>query len=268
MTLTKDDLLELERAHYLLENPGLAAKLTNFLGTPIEKGFDRLPDGAQARILKVTEGALSAALNTALTTLEDAPGKAQRTLLHQGSVVVSGGVGGAFGLSTILVELPITITLMFRSIADIARSHGESVSDPSTKTACLQVFTLGGPSTSDDASESGYITVRWALAKQVAEASQYLAASAANQSSPALVHFIRAVAQRLGVQMTQKAAAQLVPVVGAIGGATVNLLFMQHFQDMAHGHFIMRQLERKYDRDLVWGEYKRLTKAAQPQASL
>jgi hypothetical protein len=39
MTITPYDLNDLKRAKALLENPGLAAKITSLLGTPIEKGF-------------------------------------------------------------------------------------------------------------------------------------------------------------------------------------------------------------------------------------
>ena len=46
--------------------------------------------------------------------------------------------------------------------------------------------------------------------------------------------------------MTQKAAAQALPALGAAGGAIVNTMFMDHYQDMARGHFIVRKLERKH----------------------
>ena len=46
-------------------------------------------------------------------------------------------------------------------------------------------------------------------------------------------------------------AAQAVPVIGAAGGALINTLFMDHFQDMAHGHFTVRRLERKYGEEVV-----------------
>ena len=42
----------------------------------------------------------------------------------------------------------------------------------------------------------------------------------------------------------EKAAAQLVPVLGAIVGAGVNAVFMQHYQRTAWGHFTIRRLER------------------------
>jgi hypothetical protein len=48
------------------------------------------------------------------------------------------------------------------------------------------------------------------------------------------------------VAVSEKAAAQTVPVLGAVGGAGVNLVFIDHFQNMARAHFTIRRLERRY----------------------
>jgi hypothetical protein len=53
-------------------------------------------------------------------------------------------------------------------------------------------------------------------------------------------------------------AAQSVPVIGAAGGALINILFIDHFQDMARGHFIVRRLERKYGEESVEATYNSL----------
>ena len=37
--------------------------------------------------------------------------------------------------------------------------------------------------------------------------------------------------------------------------AIVNTLFIDHFQNLAHGHFIVRRLERKYSYDIIYKEY-------------
>jgi hypothetical protein len=60
------------------------------------------------------------------------------------------------------------------------------------------------------------------------------------------------------VVVSQKTAAQLIPVIGAAGGAAVNLVFMSHYQEMARGHFVVRALERRYGRDLVQANYEAL----------
>ena len=43
MEMTPGDISRLKHAIDLLENPGLAAKLTNVIGIPFEKAFDYLP---------------------------------------------------------------------------------------------------------------------------------------------------------------------------------------------------------------------------------
>jgi hypothetical protein len=58
--------------------------------------------------------------------------------------------------------------------------------------------------------------------------------------------------------VTQKLAAQAIPLVGALGGAAVNYAFIEHFQDVARGHFTVRRLERTYGKELVRREYERL----------
>ena len=47
-------------------------------------------------------------------------------------------------------------------------------------------------------------------------------------------------------------------VLGAVGGAAVNLAFIEHFQEVAHGHFTIRRLERAYGAAAVRSEYERL----------
>jgi hypothetical protein len=60
--------------------------------------------------------------------------------------------------------------------------------------------------------------------------------------------------------VTQKVAAQALPVIGALGGAAVNYAFMEHFQDVARGHFTVRRLERTYGKEFVRSEYERINR--------
>jgi hypothetical protein len=259
MTLSKQDLADLRYAKNLLENPGLAAKLTNLIGVPIEKGLALLPRKAAALIATASRKSLNQALHFAIITMNERPRSDSRNTLHKVAVAVTGAGGGAFGLAALTVELPISTVIMLRSIADIARSEGERVKTPETKLACLEVFALGGRSKEDDASQSGYFAVRAALATAVSEAAEHLAQkSLAQDSAPAIVRFITRVAARFEVAVSEKAAAQLVPFIGAVGGAVVNTLFIDHFQSIARGHFIVRRLERTFDPQLIKREYLRL----------
>jgi hypothetical protein len=123
----------------------------------------------------------------------------------------------------------------------------------------VEVFALGGRVGSTDASESGYFAVRSMLAKTVTEAARFVAERGViKEGAPILLKFVTRVAARFGVVVTQKVAAQALPVVGAFGGAAVNYAFIEHFQDIARGHFTIRRLERIYGKKSVRAEYDRI----------
>ncbi len=96
-------------------------------------------------------------------------------LLHKFAVATTGAAGGAFGLFALPVELPVTTTLMFRSICDMARSEGEDLTSIDTQLQCLTVLGMGGTSTADDDADFGYFIMRGALAQAVSKASSEIA---------------------------------------------------------------------------------------------
>ena len=58
------------------------------------------------------------------------------------------------------------------------------------------------------------------------------------------------------MQVSEQVAAKSVPAIGAVLGAMVNTVFIDHFQQMAHGHFTVRRLERKYGSVAVKAAYQ------------
>ena len=118
------------------------------------------------------------------------------------------------------------------------------------------MLALGGPASSDDAAEVGYFVAREAMARAVSEAATYLAKHGLQkEAAPAVVRLILQIAERYSISVTEKAAAQLVPIIGGIGGALINTIFIDHFQSIARGHFIVRRLERKYSPQLIQQKY-------------
>lgn len=94
------------------------------------------------------------------------------------------------------------------------------------------------------------------LAKTVTEAAEFVAErEVIKEGAPILLKFVTQVAARFGLVVTQKIAVQALPVVGALGGAAVNYAFIQHFQDIARGHFTVRRLERLYGEEKIRSEY-------------
>jgi len=259
MTFSQQDLDELLRARQLLEKPGIAVRLTEALGYPIERSLTMLPERWQGVVQKAVHTAISQALRVAVSTLDEQKGAAPADRWHRGMAALSGAVGGIAGLPALVVELPVSTTIMLRSIADIARSQGEDVRSPEGRLACLEVFAFGGKPGDAQSAETGYYAVRAMLARSVSEATRYMAQrGAVEEGAPALVRLVAAIAARFQVVVSEKAVAQAIPLVGAAAGAAINTVFIDHFQDMARGHFTVRRLERTYGPAEVRAVYDRL----------
>lgn len=252
--LGRKDKAALKTAKQLLENPGIVAKLAGFIGKYIEKipGDFPLAKG-------VVETILSSIAKTALATMDEKAFVPPSNALHKTGAVVTGVVGGALGFPAVLPELFASTLVIFRSIADVARSEKADISDPQVRLECLKVFAFGGKSKADDGSESGYIATRMLLAKSLGEATEHLTARSAGEAAvPVLAELIKQIAARYSVEISRKAVAQSIPIIGAVSGGLINWLFIKHFQDMARGHFIVYRLEGKYGKDLVREEYKKI----------
>lgn len=110
----------------------------------------------------------------------------------------------------------------------------------------------GGKSPSDDATESGYYAVRVAVA---------LVQAAGMSLMDLFPRLALKIDQKFGSAATVKLSAQAVPVVGGLAGAAINLVFMDHFQDKARGHFIVRRLERTHGAEPVRACYDAIVAA-------
>jgi hypothetical protein len=253
------DVVQLRRAHELLSQPSLAIRVANKLGRPVEGLIKYLPESTTALVNTAVRQAMERALHAAIQSLGPATGA--REAVHK---VLTGGTGalsGFFGLAGLAVELPVSTTLMLRSIAEIAREEGEDLAAAEGRLACLEVFALGGASSADDAAETAYFAVRAGLAQAIREAAQHIAERGLTaKGAPAVIRLLGQIASRFGIVVSEKAALQAAPIIGAAGGAAVNVIFTEHFQRMARGHFIIRRLERKYGKENVQRWYEELTR--------
>ena len=261
--LQADDLDALERAMRALEHSNLATRLATTVGRQLGSLTKFLPIGVSGIVNRAAERAIESAMSVALASIPagspgEAPPRASR-FLHKALAAASGAAGGVFGLSSLPVELPMSTVIILRSIADIARHEGEDLADPAVALACLQVFALGAHDKDDDFTDSGYFATRGILAKTITEASRHvLARGLGDEGAPVLVRFVAQVASRFGIVVSEKLAAQALPVIGAAGGAAVNYAFADHFQSIAFGHFTVRRLERLYGGEVIKAEYDRL----------
>ncbi|HCN72546.1 MAG TPA: peptidase, partial [Pusillimonas sp.] len=90
VSITLADRQALQNAHNLLNNPGLAARISNLIGTPVEKGLAMIPNDWNSKIGEITKLALTKAVDAAIFTLEDKPNDESSNLGHKFSAAVTG----------------------------------------------------------------------------------------------------------------------------------------------------------------------------------
>jgi hypothetical protein len=233
-----------------LEYPHLAARIADFVGQPLNKLIAVMPGRVSDGVHGAVQAAVNKCLEVAISTLdEDATGSSD--WINKLMTGVAGGVGGFFGLAALPVELTVTTLLMLRSIAEIARDEGEDLSRLETRLACLEVFALGtrGP---QERITMGYYATRLLLTRLASDLAVALAQrGTVGVSAPVVAKLVGEIVGRLGLVVSDLSAASAVPVIGAVGGATINIIFTDHFQRVARGHFVVRRLERIYGEDAI-----------------
>jgi len=251
-------MMELRWSYQNLEHPSLAARLSNLLAEPIEEAISLLPKNWKSRLDRTLKANSYRTVRLAIFSMNLSGTIRPQNYLHKLLGMCTGAAGGFFGPLTLLVELPVTTTLILRSIANIARTQGEDLTDQDTRMACVQVFALGARTKEDESADTGYYALRTILGLHFERDILEYAANAHGPHIPAFIELTRAVAARFGVLVSDKVAIQMVPIAGALSGATINYLFMKHFQDVATGHFVVRRLERKYGSDFIRDVYQQL----------
>ncbi|MBV8168249.1 MAG: EcsC family protein [Alphaproteobacteria bacterium] len=258
LPLAPDHHAALARAVLLLEGSSFAVKVADLAGQPVTRVLGMLPKAANRQFVKVLEAAILKCLAVAIDSLDDAPPAPPSRWVPRIITGVTGGVGGLFGAAALPIELPLTTMMMLRAIAEIARHHGEDLAATETALACLEVFALGDRRSRKRA-DVGYYATRAMLAKLTGEvAAVVVQRGAVDAASPVVMRWVSEIATRFGLAVSERAAASALPIVGAVGGATVNVMFMNHFQRIAEGHFMIRGLERRYGDAPVRGQYEAL----------
>lgn len=259
-TLSPDELQALEKAVQLLERPSLAIKLADIAGQPVNRLLSIIPRAAHRRLTKPLERVILRCLEIAIGSMEDpveaGDPAAPPDWMPRVMAGMAGAVAGFFGAVTLPLELPLTTTLMLREIAEIARRHGEDVRAIDTGLACLEVFALSGPQNQNRA-DIGYYATRAVTAKLAADvAALAVRQGSVDAASPAAIRLVGEIASRFGFALSERVVASAVPVLGAVGGAAVNVVFMRHFQSLAEGHFSIRRLERAHGDAVIRAHYR------------
>jgi hypothetical protein len=248
---------DLRRAVDLLERSSFAVRLADYAGKPLNRVLGLVP-GLDSSLRRLAQSAILRCLEVAIDSQvdEDFP---PSSWLPKALTGLIGGLGGLFGAVALPVELPVTTTLMLRAIADIARDQGEDLSTVDGRLACLEVFALGTGRQSEKHSDFGYYASRVMFAKLSSEVVSYMAErSILDVSAPVVTRLVGEIAGRFGLVLSERVAAGAVPVLGAVSSATLNVIFMRHFERVATGHFTLRRMEREHGQEMIQQCYKQV----------
>ncbi len=235
---------ELQRVLEQLEaGRGVLVRLADLMGGAVGqatrlgvRGLGLAP-GLQDKLRGVAESAISRAFDVAVLGLRQpaAPGRSgvadQRQWQDratQGAVAVSGALGGFAGIAGLLPDIGFTTMTIMREIARIAREEGEDLSTAESRRACLEVFALKPVVSASGESELGYFSARAVL-----------------RGRP-VVMLLSEVASHYGLALSRKVALQMMPIAGALCGASLNAAFLAHYRSLARAHFTIRRLERQH----------------------
>lgn len=223
----------------------LAMKLITTVGTRVENSLGGLPQPVQARLNDAARDALTRSYALAARSHGRGPSSAAA---HRVAATVTGALGGAGGLATSLIEMPIAVTTIFRSVQHVAQSHGFDPAADETRLDCLQVFGAGAPDAGDDGIDTAFLGARLAF------------------SGSAVRSVIAKIAPRVAAVLGQKLASQVVPVLGAIAGAGTNYAFVDYYTEIAHVHFGLKALSRDFgDEQVLDAFHEELARLHRPQ---
>jgi hypothetical protein len=218
---------------------GPAMRVLTYLGGGIENRLERLPDRVKDAIESGAGAMLEQAYHAARVIGGQSVVPKTGAWAHKVAAIGSGAAGGIGGLSTALLEMPATVALIFGAMQKIAAENGFDPVSEDTRLTCLEIFGAGGPGARDDGVNSTFLGTRIGL----------------NGSTLSAV--ISRIAPRFAATISQKFAAQVVPVLGAAAGAGVNYAFMDYYQEMARVRFGLKRLAQAHGEDAVMAAFRR-----------
>ena len=227
------EVAELARRYKRANGPVI--RLVNRLGGAFEAQLSALPASVRDQIERVTAQALQASYGVAAR----APDLGPRGPVA--AVIATGAAGGAGGLPTAVAELPVTVTLFLNAIRTEARDAGLDPNEDWVRAECLQVFSAGSPLKEDDGVNTSFIGSRLAL------------------TGSAVQNLVAAIAPKLATVLGQKLAAQAIPVIGAVSGATLNVAYLAYYREVARVRFALVRLAELHGTEAVEAEFRLAT---------
>lgn len=234
------------------QKPGVIGEVASFLLKPAGIAATKLiPSKVQSAVTTGVEGFLRAAGHGAnqtfdpghiLNTRTERLGKARAmgrklevsdslaTTYWRRNVAYATGEGaaiGATGLAGLVADVPLLMTIAMRQIQEIGTSYGYHPNAPLEADYALQILQTGSavkPATKLEflvfLKQTEQVLIKVAWKKMHADLAAKTIGITASLAA------VRQFAKTLGIQLTKRKALQMVPIVGALVGASFNGVFV------------------------------------------
>lgn len=140
-----------------------------------------------------------------------------------GVAATEGGAAGAMGVAGMIVDIPAVVTMALRAVHKIGLCYGYEVSSPEERQFVLGILAAAGANTMKE--KNAALAVLQKIAVYVAKTTWKKMASDKTILAAGILA-LKQLAKELGINLTKRKVAQIVPVVGGVVGATVNASFL------------------------------------------
>ncbi|HYX37751.1 MAG TPA: EcsC family protein [Oligoflexus sp.] len=279
--LKQHELDFIKEAASFLEAPSALLRLTQCMGKQVGHLQHSAPHATQRLIKRAVHLSLKTALRLAIGTLpyqqhgssswpEIISGTKRSRWKHTAAVATAGAVGGTLGTAGLMLEIPLTTSVMLRSIASTAQKWGYDLKDPEVQLHCLYVFSLGFTADKDHVGLGpGYIDTRLAWHGMIRELAGFIGSHSLKDvfvalergTLPALAKLVSLLIPSLERAIMKNILSKSLPVLGALSSAVINATYCGYYSQAAQYHFGLMHLEAQHSLDLVQNQYALLNQA-------
>jgi hypothetical protein len=187
-------------------------------------------------------------------------------VLGGAATFASGTVLGVVTVPAIVVaDASLSFGILSRNVCQIGATYGYSVENPLNMPHFMAALVPH-----QDLADESYFMGKSMAVEAIYQSKQFLLSHTGRlfderllkSEAPKLLRLLYYVLQRLGMVITEKELAMLLPIAGAVLNGSVNMAFQKMGQQVAKDYFRMLFLEDKYDqetiRNLLQAEVSRL----------
>ena len=236
-----------EQDAYRNAGPSMLPRVVRSVAAPIGTLTDRLiPASAVEAAIRSADWVASSSIRSTAISHEFADieacdaAAADVRLWAIGYAATSGGAAGAFGAAGLAFDIPATVTLALRTARLTGLCYGFGGNGEQERVHIIDILQLAG---ANSAEERDATLQRLAESRAQFDRDEWQKIAAMTGRATGSVVAIQRLATTLGVNLSSRKMAQVVPIVGAVIGAGVNAAFQRDVASAARFAFRARWLE-------------------------